>query len=857
MNPLSEFGVARPKAVFWATGLACLFLFIAVLAPTLSPTVARLMHPLTIDTDPENMLPETEEVRVFHNDMKAQFGLYDFIVVGIVNETRPEGVFTPGSLADIHALSEFAFDQTWTDAEDNPRGVVRVDVIAPSAVDNIEQAGLGAVSFEWLMEEPPATQAEASAVAAKAQRIPLYDDTLVSGDGRSMALYLPIYQKRDSYRIAQALRGKIATFENGDDYHITGLTIAQDQFGVEMFIQMAISAPLAMLLIFALMWYFFRNVKLIVAPMIVAMASVLMTMGLLIVTGNTIHIMASMIPVFIMPIAVLDAVHVLSEFHDRYYRLRDRYETIRQVMVELWRPMLFTSLTTSVGFASLALADIPPVQVFGIFVAIGVMLAWLLTMTLVPAYIMCMSAESLAGLGRSEGKTTALPKLGMAAYRGAKAIVLVTVALYAVAYVGITQIRINDNPVKWFQPEHPIRVADRTLNAAFGGTYMAYLALEAEGAAAKVTAEDLAELDDDVRSELLAAGDLQAMRMLAETRRDEAADDADYTAWDSALIALDVAEQRGEVFKYPALLTWMADLQADLGESALVGKSNGLNEIIKTVHRELLLGEEEEYRIPDSAEAVAQTLITFQSSHRPNDLWHFVTPDYRSSAIWLQLTSGDNRDMQSVVDRVETWVEENPPPTALSHDWFGLTYINVVWQQKMVSGMLTAFASSFVVVLVMLTVLYRSLLWAVLSMIPLTMSIGVMYGLLGFVGKDYDMPIAVLSSLSLGLAVDYAIHFMARSRKIVGRTGSWRTAIPVVFGEPGRAIFRNVIVVGVGFTPLIFAPLTPYQTVGVFISMILLISGIASLVILPALVTLCQKWLFRTRTSPAATGETA
>ena len=107
----------------------------------------------------------------------------------------------------------------------------------------------------------------------------------------------------------------------------------------------------------------------------------------------------------------------------------------------------------------------------------------------------------------------------------------------------------------------------------------------------------------------------------------------------------------------------------------------------------------------------------------------------------------------------------------------------------------------------------------------------------------------VLSSLSLGLAVDYAIHFMARSRAIMDRHASWREALPEVFGEPARAIFRNVVVVGVGFTPLIVAPLTPYQTVGVFISMILLISGFASLVILPALITLCEKWLFKSKKS--------
>jgi predicted RND superfamily exporter protein len=850
MNPISTFGAARPRFSFWATGLACLALFIMVLVPTFSAPVARILHPLTIDTDPENMLPADEGVRVFHNEMKDQFALHDFIVVGIVNDDRPEGVFTPDTLADVFALTETAEGLSWEDADGNPRGVVQVDVIAPSLVDNIEQAGLGAVSFEWLMPEPPATDADALAVAEKAAKIPLYDDTLVSGDGKALALYLPIHEKRDSYRVAQTLRAQIAEFDTGDTYHITGLSIAQDQFGVEMFIQMAISAPLAMVLIFGLMWYFFRNVKLIVAPMIVAMASVLLTMGLLIVTGNTIHIMASMIPVFIMPIAVLDAVHVLSEFYDRYRRLHDRYETIRQVMVALWKPMLFTSLTTSVGFASLAFADIPPVQVFGIFVAVGVMMAWLLTMALVPAYIMSMKPESLEAFGQTENKATALPKLGRFAYGNAKLILLVTIAAYGVGVYGISQIRINDNPVKWFQPDHPIRVADRALNASFGGTYMAYIALEAEGETAQPTAADFADLTPEVSEALLAAGSIPAMLEVADEARLAATDDATYEAWDAALIRLDEVSQRGQVFKDPELLRWKSDLQAHLLTTGLVGKSNGLNEIVKTVHRELQLGEAAQYRIPDSPEAVAQTLITFQSSHRPNDLWHFVTPDYRSASIWLQLTSGDNKDMQAVVDAVDSFVQENPPPLAVSHDWFGLTYINVVWQQKMVTGMLTAFATSFVVVLVMLVILFRSVLWGVLSMIPLTMSIGLMYGLIGIVGKDYDMPIAVLSSLALGLAVDYAIHFMARSREIAARTGSWTEAIPDVFGEPGRAIFRNVIVVGVGFTPLIFAPLTPYQTVGVFISLILLISGIASLMILPALVTLCQRWLFPKSAAP-------
>ena len=221
-----------------------------------------------------------------------------------------------------------------------------------------------------------------------------------------------------------------------------------------------------------------------------------------------------------------------------------------------------------------------------------------------------------------------------------------------------------------------------------------------------------------------------------------------------------------------------------------------------------------------------------------------LRPDYRKTVLWIQLRSGDNKDMSRVVEFVNDYIKNNPPPKKIIANWFGLTYINVVWQKKMVSGMLQAFLGSFVIVFLMMTILYRSALWGILSMIPLTVTIGLIYGAIGLIGKDYDMPVAVLSSLSLGLAVDYAIHFLSRSRDMYNEYGSWKDAIGAVFGEPARAIARNIIVVGVGFLPLLAAPLVPYKTVGTLIAAILFTAGLASLLILPALITLLEKWLF-------------
>jgi len=806
MKQFSNKAIRAPKLTMWLAAFAAMFVMALVAVPSLSNTAAQYLNPLTIDADPENMLFYDDPVRIVNRERKKQFTLYDLVVVGVVNDSHAEGVFNPETLANIYDLTKFAEGTQWIDENGETQGVVPIDIIAPSAVDNIEQGGLGTVRFDWLMEGVPETQAEALEVRTRAQNQPLLNGSLISDDGKGVALYFPLTNKGVSHQVVQLLEERIATYGGNENYHISGLPIAQDRFAVEMFIQMAISSPLAMMLIFALLWYFFRNLTLITAPMIVAMVSTILTMGLLVIFGNSVHIMSSMIPIFIMPVAVLDAIHILSDFYDRYPIYKDRKETIKHVMEELSKPMLFTSLTTVVGFASLNLTPLPPIQLFGTFVAIGVLSAWFLTITLVPAYIILMPESKFEGFGmKREPGEAADPKsalarvlkvFGAGAYRHAALTLILLVGVASVAGYGITKIIPNDNPVKWFAEEHQLRQSDKVLNEMFAGSYMAYLALSAP------------EADE-------------------------------------------------QAFKKPEVLRYVSGLQAYMAETGLVGKSNSVVEIIKTVHRELFVGDEKQYRVPDSAAAVAQTLITFQNSHRPQDLWHYITPDYQHANIWLQLKTGDNQDMSKLESLVAQYMADNPPPVALQNEWFGLTYVNVTWQDQMVVGMAKALVSSFVVVAIMMMFLYRSVLWGLLAMVPLSFSVAVLYGTVGLLGIDYDAPIAILSALSLGLAIDYAIHFLSRARKLQLAHGSWKETVATVFGEPARAITRNVVVLGVGFMPLLIAPLMPYQTVGVFISGILLFAGFATLAILPALMRLFERWLFPKVTMPSGQEQAA
>jgi predicted RND superfamily exporter protein len=553
---------------------------------------------IKVDTDPENMLSEDEPVRVFHNKTKERFTLSDIVVVGAVNDKHTNGVFNPDSLARIYELTEFAKTLRWPDKNDPNKqvGVIEIDLLAPSTVDHIGQGGPGVVKFEWLMKKPPATAAEAKEVRERALSNPLLAGTLVSEDGKALCLYLPLTSKDLSHKVYVELNRKIAAFKSDDQFHITGLPVAEDTFGYEMFVQMAISAPLAMVVIFILMLIFFRKLVLIISPMIVAIVSVISTMGLLIGFGFPVHIMSSMIPIFLMPISVVDSVHIISEFFDRYTQSKGRNQTVRETMSALFTPMLYTSLTSAAGFVSLALTPIPPVQVFGVFVAIGIMIAWLATVTFVPAYVMMIPEKSLENFGyeAQRGKkqtwlTRLLRAAGRFTYKQAKPILTAMLLIAVVAVYGITRIEINDNPVKWFSKRHPIRKADIELNRHFDGTYMAYLVVEPNEDTGELY-EYIAEVRDRLQNKgsklandfpnAQAVIDKAEKVLLASASKDQskeqlldaviqaldekyrAADDKTVDIWFEILNFFELEKEALKAFKQPEVLRYISKLEA-------------------------------------------------------------------------------------------------------------------------------------------------------------------------------------------------------------------------------------------------------------------------------------------------------
>ena len=197
---ITQISLDHPKSVIGIMLTLTLGLATLALLPTVWPDAFPGLSGVTVDVDPENMLSPQEEVRQRHHEVRERFNLHDGMVLGVVNEAHPDGVFNPETLKRVHQLTEFA---------KGIDGVISVDIMAPGTLDSMENAGPGTVAFDWLMATPPTTREGALAVRDRAMRIPFLKDTLVSGDEKAIALYLPLVRKDIAHRVSVALQAEI------------------------------------------------------------------------------------------------------------------------------------------------------------------------------------------------------------------------------------------------------------------------------------------------------------------------------------------------------------------------------------------------------------------------------------------------------------------------------------------------------------------------------------------------------------------------------------------------------------------------------------------------------------------------
>jgi len=345
--------------------------------------------------------------------------------------------------------------------------------------------GAESVTVRPILDTIPDAPAEFAARVRRLREYSLTDGLLLSSDGQAAAVYIPLAENSTPKNLVSELERWITTRRGaGFDLRLTGPLVAETTLGDMVLDDLLRLVPMMVLAIATLLFVTLRSAGGVIVPMIEAVVVLVWTLGAMAYGGVPVTLMTTVLPVVLMAISVTDEIHLLERVQGRLAEVdapngpnEAHRRSMRKVVVgaleEVGPPIVRTSLTTAMGFLAFLATTIAPLRHFGLFTAFGILIAMVLSFTLIPALMVVLPTSWFCrgGTGRRAGDSTAILPQERLAARHSGAGFGIGLALVVLSMPGLVRLRVQDAWVDNFDPTSDLVTAERDFNARFWGSY--------------------------------------------------------------------------------------------------------------------------------------------------------------------------------------------------------------------------------------------------------------------------------------------------------------------------------------------------------------------------------------------------
>ncbi len=525
--------------------------------------------------------PPDDPAYRFYREFQRRFENDMFIVVAYRDET----LFTREGLAFLAELTARLAELPY----------VR-EVTSLTNVEHVrgeEQA----LIVEPLVPDPE--RLDPDVVRQRALSRPLYRGLLISEDGTTTAVVAEldrIASMDEEAALVGALKDLLRTLEvrTGKSFYIGGYPVLDVEIMQASERDIRTFIPLTVGAIFLVLWGVFRRPSLAALAFVSVSLALAWTFGLYAGLGLKYSMMLSILPTIILAIGIADAVHILVHYYEELARGRPQREALRQTLRKMLRPCLFTTLTTGAGFISFLSSDIPVVRLTGLFAAVGIGLAFVLTVLVLPAAVSFFRPPHGTARRRSQGTfARALEGLTRTTLAHPRAVLLGAGIVLVFGLYGISRLEAETLGLEWLRDDHPLQQSYRFIEENLTGLY---------------------------NLELIVEGERDALRS-------------------------------------PEMLRRIEELSAFALQQPGVRKAISVVDYVKEIHRALRGGDPRYYTIPDTARDVAQALLLYEFSGG-RELREIVSGDYSAGRLTLLLDALSSREYtelnRRILERAET-----------------------------------------------------------------------------------------------------------------------------------------------------------------------------------------------------------
>lgn len=249
--------------------------------------------------------------------------------------------------------------------------------------------------------------------------------------------------------------------------------------------------------------------------------------------------------------------------------------------------------------------------------------------------------------------------------------------------------------------------------------------------------------------------------------------------------------------KEPVLMQKIDDLTQHLKSSEGVGGVFSISDVVREMSKALYEPMEEGYdMIPSSSEAIAQMFELYNMSGNPDDFKQLMNFENTKAHILVRLSKPDNKIVREIRDEIKSFTADFPANVTTG----GYAIIMIDFAQKIINGQVSSLAFALIVVLILLAIIFRSLKGGLIGSIPLAASIIIQFGVMGIASVAIDAATALLSSIMIGVGVDFTIQFLWRYKNELRKGVTHQEAISTTYSTTGRSIVINGLSVMAGFS---------------------------------------------------------
>lgn len=743
---------------------------------------------LQVDTSAESFLHKNAKAIVDYDKFRAEFGRDEFFIVAISGQD----VFTLDFLAALRDFHE-ALEQQVSMLQ-SVESLVNVRSIYGDGDELIA---------EDLLENFPQNEQELAVIKQRVRSKPVYYDRLINDDEDTVTLLVkqvPYIQETDknghSHLVnlgdEEILQGYLeieavveqfrSRFGKNTEIVIGGTTAMGSNMSIIIQHDFGVFTAVAIVMIIIVLSLLFKRVSGVVIPLLVMAVGVTSCIALMPILGYPLQITTSILPSFLLAVCIGDSVHMLTIFYRSFDGGASKKESLLYALQHTGTAVLFTSMTTAAGLLTFAISEIQPVASLGLFAAIGSVLAFIITIIMIPVLLWLSPVKSKGFVADDSMKVGSLLYkftrfcLHLSTEHPRK-VVAVGITLLVVSASLVPGIRFSQDSLTWFPDETPVKQAVRLIERKITGSMPVEIVIDTGKEQGVLEPEFLHKLD-----------------------------------------------------------AWLTGLEGRSFNDIPIISINSINSLIKETHQAFSGNHKEAYVVPDDKETVAQELLLVEMD-QADDLYEFTDHKFRQTRLTLIVPWGDAIKF----DKFQQLLREDYAQHLGSEYPMHITGVIPIFA-KLFAAMIQSAAESYliaaVVITLMMIILMRGVVDGLLSMLPNLLPIVMVLAFMVLIDLPLDVFTVLIGSIALGLAVDDTVHFMHGFQAAFKRDGDAKKAIEETLISTGKAMMITTVVLFFGFMTFTLSDLRNMDNFGTLTAICIVIALIADFIFAPALMML-------------------